>query len=92
MSATTASPRTELPSRFVTQTLPWLSIPRPLPLQPVLNFSTLVGSDAGNRVTCSPKALVTQMRFCWSMPRWNGPTKDLHGSTSRPSQTILPLV
>ncbi len=64
MSPTTASPRTPLPTRFVTQTLPRLSMPSPLPLQPVLNFSALLGSDAGNRVTCPPKAFVTQMRFC----------------------------
>src|SRR4029077_2008368 len=67
-------------------------MPSPLPLQPVLNFSTLFGSEAGNRVTCAPKALVTQMRLCWSMPRWNGPTNDLHGSSLSPSQTILPLL
>src|SRR5271169_815913 len=92
MSAITKPPRIELPSRFVTQTLPWLSIPSPLPLHPVLNFSTLVGSEAGKRVTCPPNPLVTQILSCWSIPRWNGPRNDLQGSTSRPSQTILPLV
>src|SRR5262245_18818509 len=32
--------RIELPKRFVTQTLPWLSMLRPLPLHPVENLST----------------------------------------------------
>src|SRR5215467_6922351 len=62
-SASTSVARAEFPSRFVTQTLPWLSIFRPLPLQPVLNFSTFDGSDAGKRVTCPAIALLTQMRF-----------------------------
>src|SRR5262249_37008181 len=79
-SAVTNAPRIELPNRLVTQTLPRLSIPSPLPLQPVSNFSTLVGSAAGNRVTCLPKPLVTQIWSRWSMPRWNGPRNDLHGS------------
>ena len=52
MSSTmSAIPRSELPNRFVTQTLPWLSMPRPLLLNPVLNFSALLGSEAGKRVT-----------------------------------------
>jgi hypothetical protein len=90
MSTTTAAPRSELPRRFVTHTFPWLSIARPLPLHPLVNFSALLGSDAGKRVTCSPTALVTQIRFCWSMGKWNGASIDLQGSTSKPSQTILP--
>jgi hypothetical protein len=93
MSSTMSNiPQSELPKRLVTQTLPWLSMPRPLPLYPLLNFSTLLGSAAENRVTCAPKPLVTQIRFCWSMPRWNGPTNDLQGSTSLPSQRIRPLL
>src|SRR5215472_14781413 len=45
----------------------------PLPLKPpVLNVSTLLGSEAGKRMTVSPKALSTQMRSCWSTARWNG--------------------
>src|SRR5215472_17753751 len=54
----------ELPNRLVTQTLPWLSMLRPLPLQPVSNFSAFEGSEAGNRVTCRRSPLLTQMRFC----------------------------
>ncbi len=33
----------------------------------------------------------TQMRSCWSMARWNGAVKDLHGSALSPSQTMRPL-
>ena len=32
-------------------------MPSPLPLQPVLNFSALLGSEAGKRVTWSPKRI-----------------------------------
>ena len=39
-------------------------MPSPLPLQPVLNFSALLGSEGGNRVTWPPDALVTQIRSC----------------------------
>src|SRR5262245_14700943 len=58
---------------------------------PVLNFSALVGSEAGKRITKSAP-FETQMRSCWSMARWNGPRNDLHGSALSPSQTIRPLV
>src|SRR5262249_1609085 len=51
-----SAPRKELPRRFVPHTLPRLSIPSPLPLQPVSNVSTLTELDAGNRVTCLPSA------------------------------------
>ena len=40
-------PSKPLPNRLVTQTLPWLSMPRPLLLNPTLKFSTLLGSAAG---------------------------------------------
>ena len=42
-----------MPKRFVTQTLPWLSMFMPLLLNPVLKLSTLLGSAAGKRVTLS---------------------------------------
>ena len=46
-----------------------------------MKFSALLGSAAGNRVTCLAKALATQMRSCWSIARWNGPRNDLQGSS-----------
>src|SRR5208283_869997 len=92
ISSSTAKARAELPNRFVTQTLPWLSIPSPLPLKPALKVSTLVGSEAGKRVTKSAMPLVTQMRSCWSIPRKNGPRSDLHGSSLKPSQSTLALL
>src|SRR5262252_6683197 len=64
---------------------------RPLLTIPVLKFSTLLGSEAGKRVTLS-LAFETQIRSCWSMARWNGPRNDLHGSALSPSQTIRPFV
>src|SRR5271167_2173530 len=53
-------PSRPVPNRLVTQTLPWLSMPRPLLLIPVLKFSTLLGSEAGKRVTCSTPLFATQ--------------------------------
>src|SRR5262249_18798423 len=86
-----AIPSSPSPNRLVTQTLPWLSMFRPLLTKPVLKFSALLGSAAGKRVTLS-LAFETQIRSCWSMARWNGPRNDLHGSALSPSQTIRPLV
>jgi len=71
--ASTNPPLIELPRRFVTQTLSWLSILIPLPLQPVCNFSTLLGSAAGKRATCPARALLTQIRSCWSITKVKGP-------------------
>ena len=51
MSSRTEPPLAVLPKRLVTQTLPWLSMPSPLPLNPALKVSALVGSEAGKRVT-----------------------------------------
>ncbi len=92
MSTRWAMPSSPLPNRLVTQTLPWLSMARPLLLNPTLKFSALLGSAAGKRVTWSMPLLDTQIRSCWSMPRWNGAMNDLHGSAESPSQTIRPLV
>src|SRR5215471_19137884 len=61
-------PSSPWPKRLVTQTLPWLSMLRPLLTIPVLKFSALLGSAAGKRVTLS-LALETQIRSCWSMAR-----------------------
>src|SRR5215468_5017204 len=91
MSTKWAMPISLSPNRLVTHTLPWLSMLRPLLTIPVLKFSALLGSAAGKRVTFS-LAFETQIRSCWSMARWNGPRKDLHGSALSPSQTIRPLV
>src|SRR5262249_33462921 len=63
-SAMRTPPRHELPNRFVTQMLPCLSMFKPLPLQPVVNVSAFDGSEAGNRVTCRSRPLLTQMRSC----------------------------
>ena len=43
-------------------------------------------------MTWSTPLLLTQIRSCWSMARWNGARNDLHGSALSPSQTIRPLV
>src|SRR5262249_27070784 len=56
-------PSNPWPNRLVTQTLPWLSMLRPLLTIPVLKFSALVGSAAGKRVTLS-LAFETQIRSC----------------------------
>src|SRR5262249_11657872 len=87
MSARWNMPSSPSPNRLVTQTLPWLSMLRPLLTIPALKFSALLGSAAGKRVTLS-LAFETQIRSCWSMARWNGPRNDLHGSALSPSQTI----
>src|SRR5215813_1403281 len=44
----------------------------------------------GNRVTWSKPESETQIRSCWSMPRWNGALNDLQGSTLSLSHTIRP--
>src|SRR5262249_44108867 len=64
MWASTSPPRTSLPRRFVTQTLPWLSIPIPLLLHPVSNFCASIGFEAGKRTTCPAIPLLTHMRSC----------------------------
>ena len=69
MSTRWAMPSRPVPNRLVIHTFPWLSMPRPLLLIPVLKFSTLLGSEAGKRVTWSTPLLATQIRSCWSMPR-----------------------
>src|SRR5262245_37621929 len=91
MSTRWAMPRSPSPNRLVIQTLPWLSMFRPLLTMPVLQLSALLGSAAGKRVSLS-LAFEPQIRSCWSMARWNGPRNDLHGSALSPSQTIRPLV
>ena len=57
-------PNSPLPKRSVTQTLPALSIARPLLLKPTLKFSALLGSEAGKRVTWSTPLFDTQIRSC----------------------------
>src|SRR5215510_3919818 len=61
MSTRRAIPSNRSPKRFVTHTLPWLSMFRPLLTYPVLKFSVLLGSAVGNRVTLS-LAFETQIR------------------------------
>src|SRR5262249_46367940 len=51
MSTRRAMPSSPSPNRLVTQTLPWLSMFRPLLTNPVLKFSALLGSAVGKRVT-----------------------------------------
>src|SRR5499433_541015 len=63
MSTSRAMPSSPSPNRLVTHTLPWLSMLRPLLTNPVLKFSTFVGSEAGKRVTLS-LAFETQIRSC----------------------------
>src|SRR5215468_594250 len=63
MSTRWAQPSSRSPNRLVTQTLPWLSMLRPLLTTPVLKLSALVGSAAGKRVTLS-LAFETQIRSC----------------------------
>src|ERR1019366_5950380 len=72
ISARCNPPVFELPKRLVTQTLPRLSTASPLPDQPALNDSTLLGSEAGKRMTESEPMFVIQMRSCWSIARWKG--------------------
>src|SRR5262245_40725229 len=61
MSTRRAMPSSPSPNRLVTQTLPWLSMLRPLLTNPVLKFSALLGFAAGKRVTLS-LAFETQIR------------------------------
>src|SRR5262245_21911834 len=63
MSTRWDMPSSPSPNRLVTQTLPWLSMFRPLLTIPVLKFSALLGSAAGKRVTLL-LALETQIRSC----------------------------
>jgi len=51
MSIMCAMPNRPEPKRFVTQTLPWLSMLSPLLLERTSIFTALVGSDAGKRMT-----------------------------------------
>src|SRR5215475_5730526 len=63
MSTKRAMPSSRSPSRLVTHTLPGLSTLRPLLTNPLLNFSVLLGSAPGRRVTLS-RAFAPQTRPC----------------------------
>ena len=92
MSIKWAMPRSPVPNRLVTQTLPRLSMARPLLLIPVLKFSALLGSDGGEACHVVHSAighpdpvLLVDAEMKWRL-------NDLHGSALSPSQTMRPLL